>query len=266
MMVAKPLGSAVFVGTARDCARHLPAALERWEKLATLFAPAHFIIAENDSVDGTKDILAAWAAAGENRTVICLDGIGLRGEGRSNVVTTARNATLEMIAASPELRAADYLIVMDMDDASLAITPGTLSRCMRFAGWDGLFANQLFFYYDVWALRHERSPDDFAVRIDESPPGWRRHMARVRHLSWRNRPIWPFREPIRVDSAFGGFGIYRMGVALGGRYVGFVNGRTICEHVPYHEQLVAKGARLFIHPGLINMLPMPLYRLIRRFL
>ncbi|MDP3898679.1 MAG: glycosyltransferase family A protein [Mesorhizobium sp.] len=260
------MGSAVFVGTARDCARYLPAALERWSRLESVFSAAHFIVAENDSVDATKSILAAWAAADSRRTVICLDGIGLRGEGRSNVVTTARNHILDLIASRPDLSSADYLVVMDMDDVSLAIRPETLRRCMAFEGWDGLFANQLFYYYDVWALRHPRSPDDFEVRIEAAPPGWRRRWARLRHLTWRNRPICPFRAPFRVDSAFGGFGIYRMTVALGGRYVGFVNGRTICEHVPYHEQLVRDGARLFIHPGMINMLPMPLYRAIRRWL
>jgi hypothetical protein len=55
-----------------------------------------------------------------------------------------------------------------------------------------------------------------------------------------------------------------MEVALGGRYEGRRDGRLVCEHVPFNEMLVDKGARLLLHPGLINMVPMPLYRLARR--
>lgn len=255
------LGSAVFIGTARNCANHLPPALERWSRLGHLFSTAHFIVAENDSIDATKSILARWAAADSRKQVLCLDGIGLPDEGRSVVLAKARNRLLDEIRSKDHLRAADFLIVMDLDDASLAITSARLRRCMSFSGWDGLFANQLFYYNDVWALRdNARSVDDFAERIDASPPGWRRRWARLRHLTWRNRPIWPFQQPIAVKSAFGGLGIYKMSVALGSRYIGRRNGRSICEHVPFNEALSNAGARLFIHPGLINMLPMSLYR------
>lgn len=257
--------AAVFVGTARNCARFLPLALERWAALSRLFREAHFLVAENDSTDATKQILADWSRAGPNRRVLTLDGLAQSAGSRPEAIAAARNALLDAVRADGRLSAARHLVVMDMDDASLAITAPRLARCMRAPDWDGLFANQLFYYSDVWALREaRRSPDDFVPHLEAAPEGWRRRLARLRHLNWRNRPFWPFGRPFPVRSAFGGFAIYRMEVALGGRYEGRRDGRLICEHVPFNEMLVDKGARLLLHPGLINMVPMRLYRLARR--
>lgn len=260
-----PLASAVFVGTARDCARHLPAALARWDDLATLFDTRAFLVAENDSVDATKEILARWSAGDSRRRVLTLDGLDQTHSGRAVKLAHARNRLLDAVAAEPRLRAADYLVVMDLDEVSLDLTPARLARCMTFAGWDALFANQFPTYYDIWALREpRRSPDDFLAHIERAPPGWRRLAARLRHMNWRNRPFWPFGAPIPVTSAFGGFAIYRTGVALSARYAGERDGRPICEHVPFHEAMAAHGARLFLHPGLLNALPRPIARLFGR--
>jgi glycosyltransferase involved in cell wall biosynthesis len=259
------LGSAVFVGTARNCARYLPDALERWSQLATLFSPAHFLVAENDSTDGTKDILAAWAGGGAHRSVLTLDGLATGAQYRSVVLAAARNSLLDAIRARDDLRSADWLVVMDMDNVSLAITPGRLRRAMQLEGWDGLFANQLSVeYYDVWALRDDRrSPDDWLRHVEAAPPGWRRTLARLRHVNWRARPIPPWRKPFPVRSAFGGLAIYRLPLALTSSYAGTEDGHETCEHVPFNQRLVEQGARLFVHPGLINMVPMPVYRLLR---
>jgi hypothetical protein len=195
--------------------------------------------------------------------VITLDGLGAE-PSRPVRIATARNRLLDEVRATAR-GDEQYLLVMDLDAASLAVSAKGLRRAMGFAGWDGLFANQLGFYYDVWALRDaERSPDDWTQHVNHLPPGWRRRWARLRHLTWRNRPIAPWRQPIPVRSAFGGFGIYRLPLALEGRYAGMREGREICEHVPYNEALAAKGARLFVHPGLINMLPLPAYRVVAR--
>ncbi len=255
-MSEKAQASAVFIGTAQNCANYLPLALSRWDALATLFDARHFFIAENDSTDATKDILSGWRAGNSRRRVIELDGLQHSGLRRPVRLAIARNRLLDEVRACPSARTADYLIVMDLDDASRLITPQRLKRCMMIDGWDALFANQLFYYADIWALRDaHRSPDDFVHRIEATAPGWPRRLARIRHLHWRNRPYSPFGRPIPVISAFGGFGIYRMPLALSARYQGERDGRDICEHVPYHEAMVAAGGRLFIHPGLINALP-----------
>jgi hypothetical protein len=258
-------GAAVFIGAARNCEPYLERALERWAILRPCFSSARFIVAENDSTDRTKDILAAWASGAPDRRVLCLDGLAERDLRRSERLAIARNRLLDEIIAAEELRTAEFLVVMDLDEASLAITRERLCRCMEYTGWDALFANQFLYYYDVWALREaRRSPDDWVDRVAVASASYPESWARFRHLTWRARPIWPLASPLPVQSAFGGFAIYRMPVALTSRYQGRQNGRVVCEHVPFNERLAHEGARLFIHPGLINMLPSPLYRLGRK--
>jgi hypothetical protein len=58
---------------------------------------------------------------------------------------------------------------------------------------------------------------------------------------------------IRVDSAFGGFAIYRREALQVGKYIGVdCEGRPICEHVPLHNELTKEGFKIFINPRLIN--------------
>ena len=60
-------------------------------------------------------------------------------------------------------------------------------------------------------------------------------------------------EWIQVESAFGGFGIYKRDVLLTGEYSGIkLDGSPICEHVPFHSSLTQSGRKLFINPNLIN--------------
>ncbi len=63
----------------------------------------------------------------------------------------------------------------------------------------------------------------------------------------------PDAERIEVESAFGGLGIYDVGLLKGCRYRPTAeDGSPVCEHVPMHAQIREKGGRLFIEPSLIN--------------
>ena len=72
-------------------------------------------------------------------------------------------------------------------------------------------------------------------------------------------------QPVAVDSAFGGLGIYKMPSAIGGAYRGEREVRItphdfaeqqitvqLCEHVPFNRRITRNGGRLFIVPSLIN--------------
>jgi hypothetical protein len=58
---------------------------------------------------------------------------------------------------------------------------------------------------------------------------------------------------IEVESAFGGFAIYRMKSLGKARYSGSNQlGMPICEHVPFHQELRKAGRKIIIDPSLIN--------------
>lgn len=58
---------------------------------------------------------------------------------------------------------------------------------------------------------------------------------------------------IQVDSAFGGFAIYRGNPFLNFDYTQLqVAKQNECEHVALHEKMVLRGLKLFINPKLIN--------------
>ena len=58
---------------------------------------------------------------------------------------------------------------------------------------------------------------------------------------------------IEVDSAFGGFAIYRRSILKGIAYNGLnEQGHEICEHVVLHRSIKLNGGKIFINPKLIN--------------
>jgi len=58
---------------------------------------------------------------------------------------------------------------------------------------------------------------------------------------------------IEVESSFGGLAIYRREALADALYVGVTaSGEEVSEHVPMHQQLRAKGKRIFINPRFIN--------------
>jgi len=60
-------------------------------------------------------------------------------------------------------------------------------------------------------------------------------------------------NPILVDSAFGGLGIYKKNLMVQSRYIGLSsNNEEICEHVSFNEKLTHLGYKLYIIPSLIN--------------
>jgi hypothetical protein len=115
-------------------------------------------------------------------------------------------------------------------------------------------ANQSKDYYDIWALRGYRCDYDcwLMVLMDRDTP---RDEAIKKYVSIHQANI-PQGDPIPVTSAFGGLAVYRMSLILGSRYIGTQNicGNMveICDHVRFHEQLLAKGARMFINTRMVN--------------
>lgn len=254
---------AFIAGAARDCASSLPRTLARLNRFRATFSETKFVIVTNDSSDDTLGVLRRWSASVPNAHILCLDGLASAAKLRAHRLALARNAYLS--ALRDDLRNGeryDLLLVVDMDGPNGGlIDDPEFTEAIRNApaDWAGLFANQRGPYYDVWALRHPTwSPDDCwqAVRAESQRWFGRRLVKRKaieKHVHARQIEISPGSAPIAVDSAFGGFGVYRAEYLCDVEYSGLTqNGGEICEHVSLNSAIRRKGGNLYILPSLLN--------------
>lgn len=235
-----------FLGTARDCARALPASITRLRELGQLFAAHEIHVYENDSQDATGTLLAQMA----RDHVLQLQreqGIAARMPRRTERLAYGRNRLLDAVLARGPW---DYIAWADLDGlvGPRFTTEGFLSNFRFEAAWDAVFPLSWPLYYDTWALR-----EDHFCRDDYVWDGLHRLNAALfdgRDIHAATQILAPQRVKgwVPVRSAFGGFGLYKGAIASRGRYAGLVHGREVCEHVPYHAALVAAGARLYLNP------------------
>ena len=148
----------------------------------------------------------------------------------------------------------DYIAWADLDGlvGERFSTDGFLSNFRFEEAWDAVFPLSWPLYYDLWALREPTvCPDDYVWSglhtLNAALFAGREIHAATQQLAPGRVAGW-----VPVQSAFGGFGLYKAAVVAQGRYTGLVDGREVCEHVPYHDLLVKAGARLYLNPQCIT--------------
>ena len=265
----------VFAGCAKNCAADLPAVLSNIERIATLFSDAAYVIVENDSTDGTKEILASWSRDKRNYFGVCLDGLEHAEPVRTRRLEVARNAYIQMILNDGGLKSFDFLILIDLDEVNAGVLDLAAIRLAAefLIGREScaaVFANQRGTYYDMWALRHaQMCPNDIwedvldyatTNAVDDEQAFAATFAPRIFSLN-------PDSEPIPVDSAFGGLGLYKIDFIARNPnpYLGYklklLRRREdyqclrlqTCEHVHFHRGLRLIGGELYIFPALINI-------------
>ena len=271
-MTAHTPKRAVFVGCVKNCAQHLPAVLRNVDRMRWLFDEAAFVFVENDSTDASKDILGRWGNGKANFTLINLDGLDAIKQ-RTVRLEIARNIYLDFMRGHAALATYDYLIVLDFDEVSSSdFDIGLVKNALAFLEQDqsraAVFANNPGVYNDLWALRHSKlCPGDAWEEVFEYSfyHGVSDAIAFQETFERRIISIDREREPLEVDSAFNGFGIYKLAFVrrnrcpyLGSKVrvmqkdggIGIVRWQT-CEHVHFNLGLRHEGGRLFVLPSLI---------------
>jgi hypothetical protein len=258
----------VFAGCARDCAAPLPAVLANIETIAGWLGGSAFIFVEDNSKDDTRQILAEWCGRRAHAHILSSPPKSAASSIRSVRVGAARNTYLAF--AREQFGAFDDLVMMDMDYVSTSpIGREQFTRALEFLdlGRDraAVFGNCLGTYYDMWAFRHPViCPDDPWAEIGDyvCAHGVTDEEAFAQTFAKRIFHIPPDEEPLEVESAFGGFGIYKFDyIRRNPRTYSCLSRRTVrgetygwvsCEHVSFHAGLRALGGRLFVLPYLIN--------------
>jgi glycosyltransferase involved in cell wall biosynthesis len=249
-----PATSLVIVGCVRNGAETVRRAVETLARATAGFASVQFLVVESDSTDSTLAELESLRHQFETFEFISLGALAERIAARTERIAHCRNRYLEELRSDARYASVDYVMVADLDGVNNDLRPEAVATCWSTKEpWDIVTANQRDAYYDIWALRH---PDWCPVDCHDQYSRLRGIFGHPRALAIaihsRMARLSPHAAWIEVDSAFGGLAIYRRDALLAGNYSGVEGGHSICEHVPLHSQLRAKGFRIFINPALIN--------------
>lgn len=264
----------IFAGAVQNSEKYLPSIFGNIENLSKLFSEVGYIFIENDSTDNTKQLIKDWGHGKPNFHLISLDGLK-EVSIRTIRLEMIRNAYLETIRYYAELRNFNYLAIMDMDDVgTYLIDAKEATKAVEFLEVSpsraAVFANQRGTYYDMWALRHPficpsdiwECVLDYAIEKNCSD-----EVAFSQTFEKRIITFEESMEPMKVDSAFGGFGMYKMKYVLNNPnpYLGsktkivplddgtlcYAKWQT-CEHVHFHAGIRSQGGEMYIYPSLIN--------------
>lgn len=233
----------VFCGLARDVIDSLPMMMARVERLGKKFKDYKIVIYENDSADGTREMLLYWERINP-KVKILSEQLNTRKWGpvqdleRTAQMAAYRNRYLQHIQDGEY--AFDYLIVLDLD-IPLGFSYDGIAHTFSYDGWDVVGSNGILvppygdpisnpLFYDAFAFRRkgEKSPMDFEA---------------INALQFhRGEGLVP------VQSSFGGLAIYhKRGILAGARY-----GGNDCEHVALHQWLHEHGFdQQFLNPSQI---------------
>ena len=270
----------IFAGCAKNCEKFILKNFENLKLYSSLFKESYKIIVENGSTDQTKKILQQ--NKGKNDFFLYkeeLNQLNIRGYR----LEKARNCIIETIKKNNILNQCDLLIILDFDDSgTYTIKLEEIVRAINYLyskiNIAAVFANQNGTYYDMWTLRHkDYCPNDFWVDVVKYITKRIKLVDKIKPELFKEaskniieKKTYTFDKkmpPIKVESAFGGFGIYKLNYALnnkrkyqGAQYIDleFKSGEKKrikyqqCEHVNFNQGLVDQDLELYILPNLIN--------------
>jgi hypothetical protein len=249
------LKSFLIGGTARNCASTLKDDVLFLQNALINYPHKQWLIIESDSEDDTVLVLRELETLVENFHYISLGTLRNRIPERTKRIAYCRNKYLEEFENDPIYQGYEYHIAADFDGVNKCVTEKAINSCWENSDWDVATANQWGPYYDIFALRHPLwSPNNcWEAQKFLTTLGFDEYDSKFVAVYSRMIQVPEEGEWIEVDSAFGGLGIYKLAMIKGLRYIGENDkGEELCEHVPFHAQIKAKGGRIFINPRLIN--------------
>lgn len=233
----------IICGLARDVMQALPRTIARIERLGEKFRDYKVIIFENDSTDGTLEMLQYWQKVNP-RVEILSKQLGAKKWGpvqdmvRMAQMAAYRNHYLQHIRE--QQYKFDYLIVFDLD-IPLGFSYDGIAHSFGHDNWDMVGSNGILvppygdpipdpIFYDAFAFRPKEG--EAAKSLEE-----------INALQFQRGE-----ELVPVESVFGGLAIYRSaGIVAGAEY-----GGEDCEHVILHQWLRDHGFdQQFLNPSQI---------------
>jgi hypothetical protein len=258
----------LVVGTISNASKRFQSDVDKIAVALSSLGTVEYFLVESDSHDSTPKILTTLKAEKLDFDFKSLGELRTRFPDRIERIRHCRNVYVEYIRDEYPERKWNYIVVADLDGMNSQVTTaGVKSSISKMNDWDALFANQKHGYYDLFALRSSDWVEcDLLkiLRVDEgaseeksqkrNPLGYLRNQKiRQEVLYSKMRRISPNSEVIRVDSAFGGLGVYKTEMFLKFDY-SLKDGKLPdgSEHLTFHKKCIDDGFSLGINPEMIN--------------
>jgi hypothetical protein len=250
----------VIAALARDCENSLKTNIPLIERVREQFVWSTVVVVENDSVDGTKNLLNCWKMNSSNVTIISNDfgtkTIPDKGDvevdpwtsyQRIEKMTGYRNLYVDHIKEIDHQ--VDLVIVIDIDIIEISVS-GLVEVINSFDDTTGaIFSNGVSvkrvpfglskIYYDIFAVWEYPSSGVFTHTPNS--------LARTFKSINKNLKKSPF---YKVISAFGGVGVYNYNAIKDLHYKTVSNPldkrQAICEHIPFNQEIISRGFNNFI--------------------
>ena len=257
----------VFGVLARDCKASLLRNMARVEEIGRAFRDYHVVVYENDSKDGTTEVLKEWAAQNDHVVAICettnkttipkkngRTPYPLKSVYRIEKMVRFRNRVLDEVRSrfEPDLFC---FIDIDVESFQAAGVIDAISQAPQV--WGALFASghYLFRKADVTDKVPLFQYDSYAF-VPEGVDPMKLGKWVVAHnyndvISWYSDRLIEECDYVPCRSAFNGIGVYRW-EAIRDLNFGIMQtpelkslSACFCEHVPFNGEIIRKGYRLY---------------------
>lgn len=191
---------ALICGISRDNANDFWTMRRHIEHLGNQCKEYKVVIIENDSKDGTKELLKHWADCNPHVTIISKD---FHNKKRPSIqfLANVRNLYIDEINQS-NYDDFNLLVVIDMDMSYGFDIRGIYHSFATLESWDAMasngISNQKGEMYDAFAFRNSEFPFSHADKPDTY---WSEIIPKIQRVYPVNSPF------VTVDSAFGGLAI-----------------------------------------------------------
>ena len=269
----------IFGGCARDCEKYIEKVMHNIDLYASYFKSTYKIIVENGSKDNTKNLLKKYT---EKKDYLFIRDDLSKYSYRGKRLEHARNLIIDTIKENEVLKKCDLFVALDFDDRNIEkIEIESITKAINFLISDekraGVFANQIGTYYDMWGLIDEKyCQNDFWVQTlkeiaIKTSPNEKISSEMLtnfqKYLDMKKLNFDPNLKPIKVKSAYGGLGIYKINKVIenkrkykGDQIVELVFKDGTKKNIFYQKNEIVNfnlgfgdiGSELYILPYLIN--------------
>jgi hypothetical protein len=252
--------SIVFSGLCINIAPKVEFLIKRMEHIGTFFKDYRVVIFENDSTDGTRELLYQWTLTNPKvHLVPCPEDpqcklkskpavhAGTFSSSRMEKMTDYRNRSLDYVRR--HFQHFDCLCVLDLDIKGPISMDGLANSFGYWNSWDTISAfgmNGIALsmgrpvYYDLIAYK------DHQLDINE-------RKSDVIPLVMKTNSYQVGTPPVRVASGFAGLALYKMSIINAGVNYSPKDGQyTTCEHITFNKNVSDAGFKnIYMNPSML---------------